>query len=64
MYLVPKLRFQKTLPFMKGFLGFLDDNLHNSVLSLFIRHKLLFIKNTVVDSNGIDLLQISKQNAS
>ena len=49
---------------MKGFLGFLDDNLHNSVLSLFIRHKLLFIKNTVVDSNGIDLLQISKQNAS
>jgi hypothetical protein len=48
--LVPKLRFQKTLPFMKDFLGFLDDNLHNSVLSLFIRHELLFFKNTVVDS--------------
>jgi hypothetical protein len=35
---------------MKDFLGSLDDNLHNSVLSLFIRHELLFIKNTVVDS--------------
>ena len=49
---------------MKDFLGFLDDNLHNSVLSLFICHELLFIKHTVVDSNFIDLLQIRKQNAS
>jgi hypothetical protein len=62
--LVPKLRFQKKPPFMKDFLGFLDDNLHNSVVRLFIRHELLFFKNTVVDSYFIDLLQISKQFAS
>jgi hypothetical protein len=35
---------------MKDFLGFLDDNLPNSVLSLFIRYELLFFKKTVVDS--------------